>query len=95
MVPKLIGPEVVRGTTIYRTSSTKICAYRYKVEFHAHLSRFRIYWSLPYILDQRKQSMPYNIHLVNMHAQDFQEPKEIQFGQNTKKTKKSHKGVKN
>ena len=25
-----------------------------------------------------------------MHAQDFQEPKEIQFGQNTKQTKKAH-----
>ena len=26
-----------------------------------------------------------------MHAQDFQEPKEIEFGQNTKLTKKAHK----
>jgi hypothetical protein len=29
-----------------------------------------------------------------MHAQDFQEPKEIQFAQNTKKDKLAHKIVK-
>jgi hypothetical protein len=28
------------------------------------------------MLDEWKQSIPYILHLVNMHAQDFQEPKE-------------------
>ena len=30
-----------------------------------------------------KVSMPKDIHIINMHAQDFQEPNEIQFGHNT------------
>ena len=37
--------------------------------------------------------MPKDIHIVNMHAQDFQEPNETQFGQNTNQTKKAHTQV--
>jgi hypothetical protein len=48
----------------------------------------------PIYLIKESKSMPYNIHLVNMHVQDFQEPKEIQFGKNTKKAKRAHKIVK-
>jgi hypothetical protein len=50
--------------------------------------------AFPIYLIKESKNMPYNIHLVNMHAQDFLEPKEIQFGQNTKKDKGAHEIVK-
>ena len=75
MVPKLIGTKELETPTIHRTNSTYICAYRYENEFHAHLIQIETRWSFPYILSQRKKSMPNEIHEVNMHAQDFQNPK--------------------
>ena len=49
------------------------------------------FWSLPYVLDQRKQARHKSKHIENMHAQGFQDPMKIQFGQNTKRFKKAQK----
>ena len=48
--PQTHWVQVVRATKIHRTNSTYICAYRYEIEFHAHLSHlgfdgvYPIYW---------------------------------------------------
>ena len=56
MVPKLIGTKELETPTIHKENSTKICAYRYGNEIHAHLIQFETWWSFPYILGQREKA---------------------------------------
>jgi hypothetical protein len=60
MVPKLIGSEVVRDTTIYRQAPHKYVHIDMNLNFMHILAELGFIGVYP-ILDQRKQSMPYNM----------------------------------
>ena len=73
MVPKLIGSEVVSISTTHRVNPLKYVPIDMNLNF-MHIIAIKNLMDLPYILDQIMQTRHVNLHIVNMHAQAYQNP---------------------
>ena len=73
MVPKLIGSEVVSINTTHMVKPLKYVPIDMNLNF-MHIIAIKNLMDLPYILDQIRQTRHVNLHIVNMHAQAYQNP---------------------
>ena len=78
MVPKLIGSDVVSITTTHRVKPLKYVPIDMNLNF-MHIIAIKNLMDLPYILDQIRQTRHVNLHIVNMHAQAYQNPRRYKF----------------
>ena len=79
MVPKLIGSEVVSMTIKHRVKSLKYVHINMNLNFMHILAIKNFDGFTIYILDQIRQTRHVNLHIVNMHAQAYQNPGRYKF----------------